>query len=64
MDFTAIDDARIAELYRDETGASVTVKGHSQVPFAGDIVFTVSKDHEVIEEIEIASLEGWSSCPK
>ncbi|PXF57438.1 MAG: hypothetical protein C4B59_15220 [Candidatus Methanogaster sp.] len=51
VDFTTIDDARITELYRDETGASATVEGHSQVPFAGDIVFTVSKDGETIEEI-------------
>ena len=54
-DFTAIDDARITELYRDETGASATVKGHSQVPFAGNIVFTVSKDNEIVEEIKKAS---------
>jgi hypothetical protein len=51
VDFTAIDDARITELYRDETGASATVLGLSQVPFAGEIVFTVSKDGETIEEI-------------
>ena len=54
-DFTAKDDARITELYRDETGASATVEGHSQVPFVGDIVFTVSKDNEIIEEIKKAS---------
>ena len=51
VDFTAEDDARITELYRDETGASVTVLGLSQVPFTGEIVFTVSKDGEIIEEI-------------
>ena len=50
-DFTAMDDARITELYRDETGASATVLGLSQVPFTGEIVFTVSKDGEKIEEI-------------
>lgn len=50
-DFTAKDDARITELYRDETGASATVLGLSQVPFTGSIVFTVSKDGETIEEI-------------
>ena len=55
VDFTAIDDARITELYRDETGASATVEGYSQVPFVGDIVFTVSKDNKIIEEIEKAS---------
>nr|QNT35647.1 hypothetical protein GNCGGNMO_00009 [uncultured Methanosarcinales archaeon] len=52
VDFTAIDDARITELYRDETGASATVLGLSQVPFTGEIVFTVSKDGETIEEIK------------
>jgi hypothetical protein len=51
VDFTAEDDARITELYRDETGASATVLGLSQVPFTGEIVFTVSKDGETIEEI-------------
>ncbi|KAF5412779.1 MAG: hypothetical protein U9N46_00190 [Euryarchaeota archaeon] len=51
VDFTADDDARITELYRDETGASATVLGLSQVPFTGEIVFTVSKDGETIEEI-------------
>jgi len=51
VDFTAIDDARITELYRDETGASATVLGLSQVPFTGEIVFTVSKDGETIKEI-------------
>ena len=51
VDFTAEDDARITELYRDETGASVTVLGLSQVPFTGEIVFTVSRDGETIEEI-------------
>nr|QNO50383.1 hypothetical protein CKJHOKLD_00004 [Methanosarcinales archaeon ANME-2c ERB4] len=51
VDFTAEDDARITELYRDETGASVTVLGLSQVPFTGEIVFTVSKDGETIEVI-------------
>lgn len=50
-DFTAIDDARITELYRDETGASATVLGYSQVPFDGHIVFTVTKDDAVIEEV-------------
>nr|QNO44583.1 hypothetical protein FCKFGMDP_00008 [Methanosarcinales archaeon ANME-2c ERB4]QNO44985.1 hypothetical protein EEEAIAPH_00005 [Methanosarcinales archaeon ANME-2c ERB4]QNO45039.1 hypothetical protein OCBDJLBC_00002 [Methanosarcinales archaeon ANME-2c ERB4] len=52
VDFTAEDDARITELYRDETGASATVLGLSQVPFTGEIVFTVSKDGETIEEIK------------
>ena len=51
-DFTAMDDARITELYRDETGASATVLGLSQVPFTGEIVFTVSKDNETVEVIQ------------
>lgn len=50
-DFTAIDDARITELYRDETGASATVEGYSQVPFDGYVVFTVTKDDTIIEEV-------------
>lgn len=50
-DFTAMDDARITELYRDETGASATVLGLSQVPFNGSIIFVVSKNGEIIEEI-------------
>ena len=51
-DFTAMDDARITELYRDDTGASATVLGLSQVPFTGEIVFTVSKDNETVEVIQ------------
>jgi hypothetical protein len=51
-DFIAIDDVRITELYRDETGASVTVLGMSQVPFIGSIIFTVSKDGNTIEKIQ------------
>ncbi|MCK4937988.1 MAG: hypothetical protein KAR85_05245 [Methanosarcinales archaeon] len=50
-DFTAIDDARITELYRDETGASATVLGHSQVPFDGYIMYTVTMNDTVIEEV-------------
>ena len=51
-DFTAMDDAEITELYRDETGASTTILGLSQVPFSGNIVFTVSKNGETIEVIK------------
>ena len=51
VDFTAEDDARITELYRDETGSSATVLGLSQVPFTGEIVFTVSRDGDTIEDI-------------
>jgi hypothetical protein len=50
-DFTAMDDAEITELYRDETGASATVLGLSQVPFRGNVVFTVTENGETIEDI-------------
>lgn len=50
-DFTSKDDIRITELYRDETGASATVEGYSQVPFDGYVVFTVTKDDTIIEEV-------------
>ena len=49
--FEAKDDATITELYKDETGASVTLLGQSQVPFTGNIVFTVTENGNVIEEI-------------
>jgi hypothetical protein len=51
-DFTSMDDARITDLFRDETGASVTVLGMSQVPYTGTIVFTVLKDGDIIEELK------------
>jgi len=50
-DFTSKDDVHITELYRDETGASATVEGYSQVPFDGYVVFTVTKDDTIIEEV-------------
>lgn len=39
--FTAMDDAEITDIYEDETGASATVLGRSQVPFQGNLVFSV-----------------------
>ncbi len=39
--FTASDDAEITDIYQDETGASATVLGRSQVPFEGSLVFSV-----------------------
>lgn len=39
--FTARDDARISDIYQDETGASATVLGRSQVPFEGNLTFSV-----------------------
>lgn len=41
----------VAELYRDETGASITLLGSSQVPFKGNIEFIVSKNGTIIENI-------------
>jgi hypothetical protein len=41
--FTARDDAEITDIYEDETGASATVLGRSQVPFEGNLVFSVYK---------------------
>ncbi|HHV23141.1 MAG TPA: hypothetical protein GXX65_00835 [Methanosarcina sp.] len=39
--FTARDNAEITDIYKDETGASATVFGRSQVPFEGNLVFSV-----------------------
>ena len=39
--FTARDDAEITDIYEDETGASATVLGRSQVPFEGNLIFSV-----------------------
>ncbi|MDD3043187.1 MAG: hypothetical protein PHW56_09655 [Methanosarcinaceae archaeon] len=39
--FTAKDDAEITDIFEDESGASATVYGRSQVPFEGYLNFTV-----------------------
>jgi hypothetical protein len=39
--FTARDNAEITDIFQDETGASATVFGRSQVPFEGSLVFSV-----------------------
>lgn len=41
--FTARDDAEITDIYEDETGASATIYGRSQVPFEGSLLFSVYK---------------------
>jgi hypothetical protein len=41
--FTASDNAEITDIYKDYTGASATVYGRSQVPFEGNLVFSVYK---------------------
>lgn len=44
--FTARDNAEITDIYEDETGASATVLGRSQVPFEGSLAFSVYKEQE------------------
>lgn len=39
--FTAKDNAEITDIYKDETGASATVYGRSQIPFEGSLVFSI-----------------------
>ncbi|HWR24880.1 MAG TPA: hypothetical protein VN278_01490, partial [Methanosarcina sp.] len=41
--FTARENAQITDIYQDETGASATVFGRSQVPFEGNLTFSVYK---------------------
>jgi hypothetical protein len=48
--FIARDKAEITDIYKDETGASATVYGRSQVPFEGNLVFNVYRlEHDAIE---------------
>ncbi|AKB19899.1 MULTISPECIES: hypothetical protein [unclassified Methanosarcina] len=47
--FTSVDDAEITDIYQDETGASATVLGRSQVPFEGSLVFSVYELQETSE---------------
>lgn len=39
--FTARDNAEITDIFEDETGSSATVFGLSQVPFEGNLIFSV-----------------------
>ncbi|MCC4770376.1 hypothetical protein FXV91_09295 [Methanosarcina sp. DH2] len=48
--FTARDDADITDIYQDETGASATVLGRSQVPFEGSLVFSVYELQAISED--------------
>ncbi len=50
-DFTAKDDVFISDTYKDEIGASATIDGISQVPFAGLVKFTVSQEDDGNEKI-------------
>jgi hypothetical protein len=45
--FTARDNAEITDIYQDETGASATVFGRSQVPFEGNLTFSVYKQGDI-----------------
>lgn len=45
--FTARDNAEITDIFQDETGASATVFGRSQVPFEGNLIFSVYELAEV-----------------
>jgi hypothetical protein len=47
--FIARDDAEITDIYEDETGASATVFGRSQVTFEGVLVFSVYELGEASE---------------
>jgi hypothetical protein len=41
--FIAKANAEITDVFKDETGASATVTGRSQVPFEGNLVFTINE---------------------
>ncbi len=56
--FIARDDAEITDIYKDETGASATVYGRSQVPFEGSLVFNVYKLKNDIKANSSESVES------
>lgn len=49
VDFTAIMDAAITDIYGDSIGASATVKGDSMVPLDARIIFMLKQDGRVLE---------------
>ncbi|MBP2030855.1 hypothetical protein J2755_001803 [Methanohalophilus levihalophilus] len=51
--FTAKANVEITDTYKDEIGASVTVNGISQVPFEGEIRFTLYADNQATEQITV-----------
>ncbi len=53
--FTARNDAEIAEVYGDGIGASATIKSRSMVPLNAKIIFTLKQDGRTIEIKEIAA---------
>jgi len=56
--FTARDDAEITDIFEDETGASATVFGRSQVPFEGSLVFSVYELNENSEKGNASLVES------
>ncbi len=61
QNFTARDDAEITDLFKDETGASATVFGRSQVPFEGNLIFSVydlDNNSEKGNPIMVESVQG------
>lgn len=62
--FTARDDAEITDIYEDETGASATVLGRSQVPFEGSLVFSVYRLQDISGSGSPVFVESvWESVP-
>lgn len=47
--FTAIMDAKIADIYGDSIGASATVKGMSMVSLDAKIIFSLKQDGKILE---------------
>ncbi|MDR7664636.1 hypothetical protein RG963_02305 [Methanosarcina sp. Z-7115] len=56
--FTARDNAEITDIFQDETGASATVFGRSQVPFEGNLVFSVYELAEVSGKVNSEPVES------
>ncbi len=50
-EFTAKSNVEITDTYKDEIGASVTVNGISQVPFEGEVTFTVYEAGQTIDQV-------------
>lgn len=51
--FTARQNVEITDTYKDEIGASVTVNGVSQVPFEGEVRFTLYADGKTTEQVTV-----------
>ncbi len=56
--FIANDNAEITDIYKDENGASATVYGRSQVPFEGNLVFSVYKMNANSEKENASLIES------